>query len=201
MQTGDEVAIKLMEYRKDPRELEDELRTYKALAGEVGIPRVYWFGEEGDYMVLVFEILGPSLEDVFNYCDRRFSLKTILLIADQALSRMERIHRRFLHRDVKPDNLLLGTGRQGNILYTIDFGLAKEFSDDERHRGFQGLPFGGTTRYASINNHKGLGKHSEESPAVSLWLTWSKSNHGGMIWNPSDTCSSTLLAVLYRGRV
>ncbi|KAI1191939.1 casein kinase I isoform delta [Nemania serpens] len=156
MQTGDEVAIKLMEYRKDPRELEDELRTYKALAGEVGIPRVYWFGEEGDYMVLVFEILGPSLEDVFNYCDRRFSLKTILLIADQALSRMERIHRRFLHRDVKPDNLLLGTGRQGNILYTIDFGLAKEFSDDERHRGFQGLPFGGTTRYASINNHKGL---------------------------------------------
>lgn len=149
-----------MEYRNDPRQLEDEVETYKALAGEVGIPRVYWFGEEGSYSVLVFEILGPSLEDLFHYCDRRFSLKTILLIADQAVSRMERIHKRFLHRDVKPDNFLLGIGRQGNILYTIDFGLAKEFSDGERHMGYQDLPFGGTSRYASINNHKGLGRQS-----------------------------------------
>ncbi|KAI3333804.1 casein kinase I isoform delta [Ustulina deusta] len=153
MHTGDEVAIKLMESRK---ELEDEAKTYKELAGKVGIPRVYWFGEEGSYSVLVFELLGPSLEDLFNYCNRRFSLKTILLIADQAISRIERIHQRFLHRDVKPDNFLFGIGRQGNILYTIDFGLAKEFSNDEQYMGYQGLPFGGTCRYASINNHKGL---------------------------------------------
>lgn len=201
MQTGDEVAIKLVEYRKDPRHLQDEAETYKALAGEVGIPQVYWFGEEGDYSVLIFEILGPSLEDLFNYCDRRFSLKTILLLADQAISRLKRIHRRFLHRDIKPDNFLLGIGGQGSSLYTIDFGLAKEFSDDERHMGYQGLPFGGTSCYASINNHQGLGKHSEEFLLVELSLTRSKSNHGGTTWNHSDICSSTLLAVPYRGRV
>ncbi|KAI1086079.1 kinase-like domain-containing protein [Rostrohypoxylon terebratum] len=106
MHTGDEVTIKLMEYRNDPRELEDEAETYRELAGEIGIPR--------------------------------------------------RIHRRFLHRDIKPDNFLLGIGRQGHILYTIDFGLAKEFSNDEKPKHRQGLPFGGTCRYASINNHKGL---------------------------------------------
>ena len=148
-----------MEYRNAPRELADELETYQALAGEVGIPRVYWYGNEGLYYVLVLELLGPSLEDLLNYCDRRFSLKTILLIADQAVSRIERIHRRFLHRDIKPENFLFGIGKQGNILYTIDFGLAKEFSDNEQHNCYQGLPFGGTARYASINNHKGLGKH------------------------------------------
>ena len=96
-----------MEYRNAPRELADELETYQALAGEVGIPRVYWYGNEGLYYVLVLELLGPSLVDLLNYCDRRFSLKSILLIADQAISRMERIHRRFLHRDIKPSNIII----------------------------------------------------------------------------------------------
>ncbi|KAI1117389.1 casein kinase I isoform delta [Nemania sp. NC0429] len=155
-QTGDEVAIKLIDYQQDHRQLADEAEKYKVLAGEVGIPQVYWLGEEGSYSVLVFQLLGPSLGDLFNYCGGRFSLKTILLIADQAISRIKRIHRRFLHRDIKPENFVLGVGRQGNILYTIDFGMAKEFSDGELYKGRQGLPFGGTSRYASINNHKGL---------------------------------------------
>ncbi|CAJ2508668.1 Uu.00g136940.m01.CDS01 [Anthostomella pinea] len=156
LDNGNEVAIKIMESRNDPRELKEEADTYRALAGKVGIPQVYWFGEEGSYYVLVLELLGPSLEDLFNYCDRRFSLKTILLIADQAISRIEDIHGHVLHRDIKPDNFLMGISKQGNILYTIDFGLAREFFDDKQDRGYQGLPFGGTTRYASIKNHKGL---------------------------------------------
>ncbi|PHH92804.1 hypothetical protein CDD83_4963 [Cordyceps sp. RAO-2017] len=150
--SGQEVAMKLMPVKDNSEIIEGEVEAYKALAGGIGIPQVLWFGPDSDYYVLVHELLGPSLEDLFNYCGRRFSLKTVLLIADQALSRIEYIHDRgFLHHDIKPENFLMGTGRQGNILYTIDFGLAQGFSGVNS----EGWAFGGTSRYASLNNHNG----------------------------------------------
>lgn len=156
MTSGEQVAIKLAPARDGPERLEAEEETYNALAGGTGIPHARWFGEECDFYVLVQDLLGPSLEDLFNYCDRKFSLKTTLLIADQALTRIEYIHHQgYLHRDIKPDNFLLGTGKDGNILFTVDFGLAKECRDAERHKSVDGHPFDGTTRYASIGNHQG----------------------------------------------
>ena len=79
---GEEIAIKLTHVRHNPEVLRGEKDTYEALSGAVGIPQVRWFGQECDYYALVHDLLGPSLEHLFNYCGRKFSLKTILLIAD-----------------------------------------------------------------------------------------------------------------------
>ncbi|KAK3336900.1 kinase-like domain-containing protein [Cercophora scortea] len=156
LQSGEEVALKLSDIEDDWEAAQVEKDTYEALDGGVGISRVHWFGEECDHYVLVQDLLGPTLEDLLNYCGRRFSLKTILLIADQAISRIQYIHSKgFLHRDIKPDNFLMGSNRQGNTLYTIDFGLSREFRFAERSKNAEGLPLGGTRRYASIKNHNG----------------------------------------------
>ncbi|EFX06699.1 casein kinase [Grosmannia clavigera kw1407] len=154
LQTGEEVAIKLTYIADGPEILRWEKHMYDELAGGAGIPRVRFYGSECDFYVLVHDLLGPSLEDLFNYCGRRFSLKTILLIADQAIFRIEHIHAKgIIHRDIKPDHFLMGLGKHGNTLYAIDFGLARCFADS--HKDVEGLPFGGTRLFASIRNHGG----------------------------------------------
>ncbi|CAJ1975788.1 unnamed protein product [Sphenostylis stenocarpa] len=92
-----------------------ESKLYRVLQGGTGIPDVKWFGVEGDYNVLVMDLLGPSLEDLFNFCSRKLSLKTVLMLADQMINRVEFVHcKSFLHRDIKPDNFLMGLGRRAN---------------------------------------------------------------------------------------
>lgn len=158
--TGEEVAIKLESTKTRHPQLLYESKIYRILYGGIGIPNVRWFGIEGDYNVMVLDLLGPSLEDLFNYCNRTFKLKTVLLLANQLLTRLEFIHTKsFIHRDVKPDNFLIGPNRLSHVVYIIDFGLAKRYRDPRTHRH---IPYRehknltGTARYASINTHIGI---------------------------------------------
>lgn len=182
---GDEVAVKLESTKARHPQLLYESKLYKILQGGVGIPNVKWFGQERDYNVLVMNLLGPSLEDLFNFCSRRFTMKTVLMLADQMISRIEYVHNKnFIHRDIKPDNFLMGIGSQCNKLFLIDFGLAKKYRDN---RTRQHIPYRedknltGTARYASINAHLGI-EQSRRDDMESLGYVLMYFNRGSLPW-------------------
>ncbi|ORZ00152.1 kinase-like domain-containing protein [Syncephalastrum racemosum] len=159
--TDQPIAAKFERRHADVLQLQEEYRIYKHLEGAEGLPSIYYFGHEGDFNVLVMDLLGPSLEELFELCDRQFTPKTVAIIGKQMLRLLQGIHGKgWLYRDVKPDNFLIGRPRTPGEkqLYLIDFGMAKPYIDPKtgkhiiyRERGC----LSGTARYMSINTHQG----------------------------------------------
>jgi casein kinase 1 len=124
-----------------------------------GLPRIYYCGSEGEYNLMVMDLFGQSLEDLFLQYGRKFDLKTTLMIGYQMVERVEYIHtRNYIHRDVKPDNFVMGRGKKQNKVCMIDFGLAKKFvNKDGSHIPYRdNKNLTGTARYASLNTHLGI---------------------------------------------
>ena len=101
------------------------------------------------------ELLGPSLENLFQKLNKKFSIKTTCMLGIQMIDRIEYIHsRKILHRDIKPDNFVIGRGKNSHIVYILDFGLSKKYwsSRQNKHISFcRNKKLTGTARYASIN--------------------------------------------------
>lgn len=160
-ETGEDVAVKLESAGARVPQLLYEAKVYRVLAGAgcVGIPSLHWRGVDGDQVAMAVDLLGPSLEDLFNTCGRKFSLKTVLLLADQMLRRLEHVHESyFLHRDLKPENFLMGRGKGASVVHIIDFGFAKKYREkDMSHICYrEGKGMLGTSRYASLKTHQGI---------------------------------------------
>eukprot|EP01062_Namystynia_karyoxenos_P060154 TRINITY_DN51658_c0_g1_i1.p1 TRINITY_DN51658_c0_g1~~TRINITY_DN51658_c0_g1_i1.p1 ORF type:complete len:459 (+),score=123.77 TRINITY_DN51658_c0_g1_i1:151-1527(+) len=170
IETGETVAIKLEPVQAKNPLLFDEARIIKLLSKDGppgnptnvdprGVAQLFWYGIQGDFHVMVCSLLGPSLEDLHAYCGRRLSLRTVCNLGKQMISRVEYMHsKHMLHRDIKPDNFLVGMGRRASTVYIIDFGLSKPYRDPKslEHIPFKsGKGLSGTARYTSIATHLG----------------------------------------------
>ena len=153
------VAIKLEHNTVKYPQLLFEAKLLKSIPG-TGIPTMHWFGIAGEYNAMVMELLGQNLEDLFNYCTKNFTLKTILMITIQIIERIKHVHENnYVHRDIKPENFLVGKDNTSKIIYILDFGLAKRYRDEHTHIHIplkENRNLTGTARYASCNAHNGL---------------------------------------------
>ncbi|KAM3423713.1 hypothetical protein BST61_g1125 [Cercospora zeina] len=155
---GREVALKLEHRSVVPSILEHEAERCRQFQDLAGFPQMFWYGWHDHYKVMAFELLGPSLEDLFAFCGHRFSLKTTFMLIDHLLQRLESLHsRNIVHRDINPQNCLMGTGGNGNVVYITDFGLAEDANSEDDPPGTRSIRpwLIGTARYASIRGHEG----------------------------------------------
>ncbi|WJX21750.1 Casein kinase 1-like protein hd16 [Trifolium repens] len=139
-----------------------EWQVYNTLGGSHGIPKVHYKGRQGDYYVMVMDILGPSLWDVWNTSGQSMSPEMVSCIAVESLSILEKLHAKgYVHGDVKPENFLLGqpSTAQEKKLFLVDLGLATKWKDSSngKHTEYDQRPdmFRGTVRYASVHAHLG----------------------------------------------
>lgn len=156
--TYEPVAIKLEDLSAKTRILSKEYLTYmNVYEPDCGLPLVLAFGEKDDYQYMVMQMLGSSLEEHLRL-KQIFSLKTVLMLADQMLERMRFLHKKgYLHRDIKPENFLMGLYAAQDTVHLIDLGLAKKWKlpNGSHIKYLSGNKIIGTARYASINSHLG----------------------------------------------
>ena len=126
-----------------------------------GLPIVKSYGYSSRHNILVMELMGKSLEDIFeSLVVKKMTVRCVCNIAYQMMEIMEYIHKKhIIHRDIKPDNFVIGRGEKKKYVYLLDFGLAKKYRSSrtlEHYPIVKSKNLIGTARYASINALNGL---------------------------------------------
>ena len=162
------VAIKVERRKISKPLLESEAYLLSNLKG-LGIPKIISFGKTRFYTVLIEPLFGKTLFDIFIQNGKQFHIEELCLIALQVIERLETIHAQYIiHRDIKPDNFLIGR-EDPNIIYLVDFGLSKKYRSKQtgRHVKFRNTgKLTGTLRFASPNALRG-GEQSRKDDLIS----------------------------------
>ena len=153
-------AIKLEDKRVEHNLLEHEANIMSYLRSPA-LPIVTAFGYSSLYNILVMELMGKSLEDIFEEIPyKKFSIRCVCNIGFQMVEILEFIHNKhIIHRDIKPDNFVLGLNEKRKYVYILDFGLSKKYRSSKTLRHYPVIKsknLTGTARYASINALNGL---------------------------------------------
>ncbi|RPD61796.1 kinase-like protein [Lentinus tigrinus ALCF2SS1-7] len=187
--TGLRVAIKTQPIPVDPALppiLPYEVKVYDLLRGSEGIPSIHWSGIDGNQQVMVMDLLSPNLNGLRRVCRGTLSLRTICMLAEQMLARIQFIHSRgIISGDIKPHNFALGSYDKTRTLHLFDFSHAQLFINPSTG---EHIPFSttrittGTIRYASVAAHKGH-EVSRRDDIESLLYTLLELYHGRLPWH------------------
>lgn len=185
-------AAKLEKNNTPSPQLQYEFKIYTILDAAIAFPRVFDFWQDTDFRVMIMERLGNSLGYLSRKCGKILSMKTVLMCGIQMLCRLEYLHQRsFIHRDIKPDNFVFGTGTNSNLLYMIDLGLAKKYRDlrTHQHENYsEDRGLAGTARYVSINAHLGV-EQSCRDDLESVGYVLISLVKGKLPWQGMEECS------------
>jgi serine/threonine protein kinase len=196
IETNMEVAVKVETQNVVVQYVLNEGNVYRKLEGFPGIPRAHWYGLHGnEYAMMVMDLLGATLYELWVDCGSKFSMKTMLMLIDQTINMMQHTHRNnYVHRDISVSNLMVGTGEARTQIHLIDFGHAKKigagrFVPAATRKRVVGLPkpMVGTPRFASVFCHMG---HEEgyRDDLESLGYVWIYLLKGKLPWQGQRLC-------------
>ena len=183
--TNNEVVAMKVECKnsKSPQ-LETEGLILQDLQGCPNIPCFISYSENDSFRFLASELLGKNLYELFYLCNKKFSLKTVLMIIEETLNTIQFVHKKgYVYRDIKPNNFLIGRNENSKKIYLIDFGLTKKYlkENGEHIKGRGGQSIVGTARYASANALLG-NQQSRRDDMIALGYLWIYFLTGTLPW-------------------
>lgn len=154
-----ELACKVEDKQAKTR-LKNEYNIYKIFKHKniECVPKIYDYTETPKYNLLTMQLLGKSLDTIFEEKNKSLDVGTVMKIGIKIIEALEKIHKiGIIHRDIKPNNFMFGMNEYKNDLYIMDFGLSKKWRSNGKHLEYKsGRSLIGTARYASVNIHMGI---------------------------------------------